>query len=262
MTRSHDGRLARVIRQRLPSATLFASVLVVWELAVHILKVPSYLLPAPSVVFLRIVSDWPSLSQNVWVTLEAAISGFVIGTLVAVLAAFSFLYSKTVEQAVFPWAVVIKTIPIIAIAPLLTIWLGFGMAPKIAVAAIGCIFPTLVNMNRGLGAVDQRVIDYLRVLRASPRQLLIHARIYNALPYLFSAMKITVGMAMVGAIVAEFTGANFGIGTIIVNAGYRQDATLLFSAIFLSSIATLVLYYIVLAIEKVALFWPGATADH
>lgn len=250
------------IATRLPPLLLFVSVLLIWEITVRVANVPAYLMPAPSRIVARIYGDWSHLSDNVWVTLEAATLGFLIGTTTSIALAFVFLSSRTIEKAVFPWAIIIKTIPIIAIAPLLTIWLGFGIAPKIAVAAIASFFPTLVNVTRGLRSVDRRVLDYLAVLRASPRQLLIHARVFGALPYLFSAMKITVGLAMIGAIVAEFTGANLGIGTIIVNAGYRQDATLLFSAIFLSSAATLALYYIVLALEKVALFWPGASVDH
>ncbi len=250
------------VSSRLPAFVLFASVLVLWEGIVRLAEIPAYLLPAPGRIVLRIFTDWSSLSGNVWVTVQAATAGFLLGTSLAVFLAFVFLYSKTVENAVFPWAIIIKTIPIIAIAPLLTIWLGFGIAPKIAVAAIACFFPTLVNVTRGLRALDREIVDYLQILGSTPRQMLVHARVYNALPLLFAAMKITVGMAMIGAIVAEFTGANLGIGTIIVNAGYRQDATLLFAAIFLSSAATLALYYTVLALERVALFWPESRVDH
>lgn len=257
---SRSPTIAR-LRSILPPLALFLLVIVAWEAAVRLLEIPKFLLPAPSAIAARVVSDWRSLLENAGVTMQAACLGFLIGTAVAIAVAVSFLYSRTVERALFPWAIIIKTIPILAIAPLLTIWLGFGMAPKIAIAAIACFFPTLVNMTRGLRSVDKTTLDFLKVVRASPSQIFVHARIQASLPYLFAAMKITTGMAVIGAIIAEFTGANLGIGTIIMNAGYRQDATMLFSAIFVTSVATIALFYVVVVLEKFALYWPDANLE-
>jgi NitT/TauT family transport system permease protein len=201
------------------------------------------------------------MADNVGMTMLAASLGFVTGTVAACVAAVLFLYSRSLERAFFPWAIILKTIPVLAIAPLLTIWLGFGIAPKVAIAAIACFFPTLVNVTRGLRSLDASLLDFMQVIQAPPLQVFWHARLYAAAPYLFSAMKITVGMAVIGAIVAEFTGANVGIGTLIVNAGYQQDTAMLFSAITVTSLATIVLFYLVTALEKLMLFWPGARLD-
>ncbi|WP_180898937.1 ABC transporter permease [Martelella soudanensis] len=253
--------LAESAARLLPPVFLFLAVGVFWQTMVYVLEIPRYLLPAPTVIFARIIEDWRMLFDNGIVTAAAAASGFVIGTAVAVFTAVCFLYSRVLQQALFPWAIVIKTIPIIAIAPLLTIWLGFGIQPKIAVAAISCFFPTLVNVTRGLKSLDAPVLDFMKIIHASQAQVFWHARRNAALPYLFSAMKITVGMSMIGAIVAEFTGANLGIGTIIVNAGYRQDAVMLFSAIIVTSLVTIAMYYAVILLEKFALRWPGANVE-
>lgn len=245
----------------LPAVALALGALVAWELAVRLLHIPRFLLPAPSVVIARVVAERALMLDNVGMTMLAAALGFVIGTALAFASAVLFLYSRTVERAFLPWAVVLKTIPVLAIAPLLTIWLGFGIAPKVAIAAIACYFPTLVNVTRGLRSVDRSVLDFMQVIQAPPLQVFWHARLYAAAPYLFSAMKITVGMAVIGAIVAEFTGANVGIGTLIVNAGYQQDTALLFSAIAVTSLATLALFYAVTAAERLLLRWPGARED-
>lgn len=247
--------------QLAPSLGLFVAVAVIWELGVRVFSVPSYLLPAPSVIAVRMVATWPVLLENLYATMLAAVLGFIVGTAFAVALAILFLYSRTAERALFPWAITLKTIPILAIAPLLTIWLGVGLAPKVAIAALISFFPTLVNTIKGLRTVDRQALEFLGVVGASRGQVFRHARLYAALPYTFAAAKISSSMAVIGAIVAEFTGANAGIGTLIVTAGYQMDATMLFAAIVASSIATIVLFYIVVFFERLCLFWPEARID-
>lgn len=244
-----------------PALAIFLAVGVAWELAVKVFSIPGYLLPAPSAIAVKMFEARAMLLENLVSTMTAAILGFVIGTTVAVLLAVLFLYSRTAERALFPWAITLKAIPILAIAPLLTIWLGFGLAPKVAIAAIACFFPTLVNAVKGFRTVDRQSLEFLAVVGATRGQTFRHARIYAAMPYIFAAAKISSSTAVIGAIVAEFTGANLGIGTVIVTAGYQQDAAMLFSAIVISSIATIVMFYLVVAAERLCLFWPEASMD-
>jgi len=255
------GRVLAWMWENLPAIALFLAVLAVWEAAVHLFAIPPFLLPAPSVIGARIVEDRALLWENLSVTMIAAVSGFALGIAIACAMAVIFLYSRIVERALFPWAIIIKTIPILAIAPLLTIWLGFGIAPKIAIAAIASFFPILVNTVRGLNAVDRQALELMRLLGASRWQTLMHIRVFASLPYTFAALKISSGIAVIGAIVAEFTGANLGIGTMIVTAGYRQDAAMLFSAIFVSCVATIALFYLVVVAERLLLYWPDAKAE-
>lgn len=248
-------------RTHAPAIALFFLVVVIWEAAVILLEVPRFLLPAPTVIAARIVEDRAMLWENLEVTMIAALAGFALGIAVAWALSVVFLYSRILERALFPWAIIIKTIPILAIAPLLTIWLGFGIAPKIAIAAIASFFPILVNTVRGLNAVDRQALELMRLLGASRWETIVHIRLFTSLPYTFAALKISSGIAVIGAIVAEFTGANLGIGTIIVTAGYRQDAAMLFSAIFVSCIATIALFYVVVLAERLLLYWPDAKTE-
>ncbi|ROT97825.1 ABC transporter permease [Histidinibacterium lentulum] len=244
-----------------PALALFLAVALAWEFGVRLFDVPAFLLPPPTAILAEMAGSSELLLRNLGATMLAAVLGFLIGTGFAVLLAIVFLYSRAAERALFPWAITIKTIPVIAIAPLLTIWLGYGLAPKVAIAAIICFFPTLVNAVKGLRTVDAQALEFMQVLGASRAQTFRHARLYAALPYVFAAAKISSSMAVIGAIVAEFTGANTGIGTLIVTAGYQMDATMLFAAIITSSLATIALFYLVTLAEKACLFWPEARID-
>jgi NitT/TauT family transport system permease protein len=244
-----------------PALGLFVAVGLIWEWAVRHFDVPQFLLPAPSVIAARMVAMQDLLWENLQSTMIAAVLGFLLGTSVAVLLAVLFLYSRTAERALFPWAITIKTIPILAIAPLLTIWLGYGLAPKVTIAALICFFPTLVNTVKGLRTVDRQSLEFLQVVGASRAQTFLHARVFAAMPYTFAAAKISASAAVIGAIVAEFTGANVGIGTLIVTAGYQMDAAMLFAAIIASSLATIALFYAVVLLERLCLFWPEARMD-
>jgi NitT/TauT family transport system permease protein len=258
------SRFARALRKLAdvgPALGLFLVVGLIWEWAVRYFAVPKFLLPAPSVIAARMVQMQDLLLQNLQSTMIAAVLGFLLGTSIAVLLAILFLYSRTAERALFPWAITIKTIPILAIAPLLTIWLGYGLAPKVVIAALICFFPTLVNTVRGLRTVDRQSLEFLQVIGASRAQTFRHARIFAAMPYTFAAAKISASAAVIGAIVAEFTGANVGIGTLIVTAGYQMDAAMLFAAIIASSVATIALFYAVVLVERLCLFWPEARMD-
>jgi NitT/TauT family transport system permease protein len=244
-----------------PAFALFLAVGVIWEIWVRAADVPRFLLPAPSVILAEMVAERALLWENLVMTMSAALMGFLLGTGIAILLAVAFLYSRTVERALFPWAITIKTIPVLAIAPLLTIWLGFGLAPKVAIAALICFFPTLVNTVKGLRTVDRNTLEFFEIIGASKAQTFWNARIFAAMPYTFQAAKIGVSASVIGAIVAEFTGANKGIGTLIVTAGYQMDATMLFAAIICSSLATIVLFYAVVLLERFCLFWPEAKMD-
>ncbi|MEC7764333.1 MAG: ABC transporter permease [Pseudomonadota bacterium] len=255
------NKLATILPKVLPPLIVFVAVAVLWQISVSVFAIPAFLLPAPTAIMGEIVDRWPLLMENLQATLIAAVAGFAVGTAVAILLSVLFIYSRTAERALFPWAIIIKTIPVIAIAPLLTIWLGYGLAPKVAISALICFFPTLVNTVKGLRSVSPQQLEFMKILSATQAQTFMQARLYAALPFIFAAAKISISMAVVGAIVAEFTGANTGIGTLIVTAGYQMDATMLFAAIFMSALATVILYYLVIIVESLCLYWPEARID-
>lgn len=240
----------------LPAFLLFFMTFIIWEFVVIWFNIPNFVLPKPTIIISRIIIEKSMLFSNLKVTVIAATGGFLIGSIVAFMLAVSFLYSKTIEQSVYPWAIIIKGIPIVAIAPLLTIWLGYGIAPKITIAAIISFFPLLVNASLGLQSIEYQAMDLLQLLGATKWEIFLKLRLPNSLPYLFSSFKISITMAIVGAIVAEFTGSEEGIGNVIIQASYRLDAVLLFAAIFVSSLTSICMFYFIVLLEKICIYWP------
>ena len=187
-----------VRRYVLPAAGILA-LLLAWEAYTRAFKVPDYLVPAPSLIARTLVEEWPTIRRNVGRTLVEAVGGFVLGNGFAVLLAIWFVHSPGVQRVLYPVAVAIRTVPIIAIAPILVLLLGNGYAPKVVIAALISFFPTLVNMVRGLQAVEPSALELMRVLSANRRQIFFKLRLPSSLPFLFSALKIATASCVIGA---------------------------------------------------------------
>lgn len=254
-------RLRQSLRDWLPALLLFAFTLALWQGAVIVFGVPLYVLPTPSAIGQVMWAKGPDLIRHVGWTMIEAVGGFLLGGVVAFSLAVGFVHLRLLERSMYPWAIIIETVPIIAIAPLLTIWFGFGFTPKIMIAAIVCFFPTLVNTTRGLRAVSPQALELMRILSASPWQIFTRLRLPSALPYLFAALKVTSTLSVIGAIVGEFTGADRGIGYVVVSAGYRMDTRLLFAGIAYSSAAGVLFFAVISLIERALLYWPGARVE-
>ncbi len=149
----------------------------------------------------------------------------------------------------------INTIPVVAKAPILVLLLGNGMEPKIAIAALICFFPTLVNMVRGLQDVNPQALELMRVLSASQSEVFLKLRVHNSLPYLFSALKIAASTSVIGAIVGEWIGSTKGIGALIIQATYNFDSALLYSAVIMSSLLAGSFFLLITVIEKLVIKW-------
>ncbi|HZX20694.1 MAG TPA: ABC transporter permease [archaeon] len=173
--------------------------------------------------------------------------GFLAGVL--------FAHSSKLEQGFYPYAIALKTTPIIAIAPLLILWLGSGIESKIASSAIICFFPILVNTVNGLKSADEETLNLLKSYSASKWQIFTKIRLPLAAPYIFSALKISTGLAVVGAIVGEFVGSNQGIGYLILVSSYHLETAKMFAAIFLSAFIGITFFYLITWIEKKVVFW-------
>ncbi|WP_424988074.1 ABC transporter permease [Microbulbifer sp. S227A] len=235
-----------------------SSILVLWQAICVVFAVPEYLVPTPVAVFKAMGKDWALLLDNAVPTITEAFFGFIIGNTIAILVAIAFVYNKVIEEMYYPVAILIKTIPIVAIAPVLKLILGNGIEPKIAVAALICFFPTLVNAVRGFRAVSPNLLELMHVLSASKTEVFRYVRIYGALPYVFSALKISVTMCVLGAIVGEWIGANKGIGYILIQSMFDFDAPRLFATILTASVIAITGFAIVSAVEKAIITWdPG-----
>ena len=203
---------------------------------------------------------WTVLWQNLVPTAIEALGGFLIGNLAAILIATVFIHSKAIQEAFFPIAVMINTIPVVAKAPILVLLLGNGMEPKIIIAALICFFPTLVNMVRGLESVNPQSMELMRVLSASRTEVYFKLRLYNSLPYLFSALKIAASTSVIGAVVGEWIGSTRGIGALIIQATYSFDSALLYSAVIMSSLFSGAFFLAITMIEKMVVKWQPPAA--
>ncbi len=254
-------RVNLAIREWLPALTVFLAILVTWQLVDMLFDVPHYILPSPQDIVLEIGERYQDLlRQLAWTMLEAFL-GFLLGSSLAFLTAVIFVHVRVIERSMYPWAIVMQTVPIVAIAPLLTIWLGFGLTPKVAISAIICFFPMLVNSIRGLRSVSPQAMELMHILSASEYDIFFRLRLPSSLPYVFAGLKVASTLAVIGAIVAEFTGADRGIGYVVVAASYRIDTRLMFAGIAFSSAAGILFFYIISGIEKLVLHWPGARIE-
>ena len=241
------------LRRRIMPVLGVASVLLLWAALVYWLKVPPFIAPSPQMVAVTLWEKSGLLWTNLLPTMIESIAGFLLGNLAAVVIATVFVHKKTLEEAFFPVVVVINTIPVVAKAPILVLLLGNGMEPKIAIAALICFFPTLVNMVRGLESVNPQAMELMRVLSASKREVFFKLRLTHSLPYLFSALKIAASTAVIGAIVGEWIGSTLGIGALIIQATYAFDSALLYATVIVGSCFSMSFFLLISLIERLVL---------
>ncbi len=232
--------------------------LAAWSMAVWWLQIPSYLVPSPLDVAETLWRDAGTLLANLIPTAIESLAGFLLGNLMSVLLAIAFVQRRTLQDAFFPIVVVINTIPIVAIAPILVLLLGNDMKPKIAIAALICFFPTLVNMVRGLSSVNPRSVELMRVLAASDREVFLKLRLPNSLPYLFASLRIATSTAVIGAIVGEWIGSTAGLGALIIQATYNFDTPLLYASVVLASAFSVTFFAAVGWLERRIVTWDAA----
>jgi NitT/TauT family transport system permease protein len=253
---AQPGRGRRRRRALLPIG-VGAGVIVVWQLACWLLRIPTYVIPSPREVWGSLTTSWSMLLANTWPTAMESLLGFLVGNGVAIGLAVLFVHWKSAERALMPVAVFVRTIPIVAVAPVLVIMLGTGYPPKIAIAALISFFPTLVNMVRGLEAVDRQSLELLRVLSASRREVFWKVRTFASLPYLFSSLKISATSSVIGAIVAEWIGSQVGLGYLIIQATYNFNTPLLYATMAVASIMAVVFFALIGLVERLIVTWEA-----
>jgi len=247
-------RRQRWRKRLLPVAAVVALVIIWWQAVVQF-DIKPFIAPSPIAVAHVLVQRFDILAANLVPTAIEAVLGFLLGNLTAILIATVFVHGRLMEEAFFPIAVMVNTIPVVAKAPILVLLLGNGMEPKIAIAAIVCFFPTLVNMTRGLRDVNPQALELMRVLSASRTEVFFKLRVQNSLPYLFSALKIAASTAVIGAIVGEWIGSNSGIGALIIQATYAFDSPFLYATIVVGSTFSALFFAVISVIERRMIRW-------
>jgi NitT/TauT family transport system permease protein len=246
-----DNRWRRAL---FPTAFLVA-IVVLWEIVSRATDVPAYILPAPSAIGERLVRSWDILWHHSVVTLTEIGIGFAVGVVLGLALAIPISYSAVVRNTLYPLIVASQAVPKIAIAPLLVLWLGFDMMPKIVVTALMVFFPVTVTAAEGLTSVDRNLLDLLRSVNASQAQIFFRIRFPHALPHIFSGLQIGITLAVVGAVVGEWVGADSGLGYLLVYANTLLDSTLLFASLFLLIVIGVVLFVLVGIVQRIVLPW-------
>jgi NitT/TauT family transport system permease protein len=227
-----------------------ASLLLAWQFLLPALGVPAYIVPTPTAILSIFGKNGALLLSNLWPTMVEALAGFVIGNLAAVALAIVFVHSRFLQAAYFPVVLFFNTIPVLALAPIIILIFGLGMTPKIVIAAVICFFPTLVNMIRGLNSASANEHELFRVLSATRWEVLWRLRFPRALPMLFSSLRIASATAVIGAIVGEWIGSDKGLGALIIQATFNYQSDRLYAAIALSSGLSILLFLVVVALER------------
>lgn len=243
------------------AAIILLLALLSWELGVQLSHTPVYLLPAPSRIWITFWLDPLYYLHALLVTLGEAVGGLCLGLLAGIGVAVWVTLQPRLESGVMTLALLIKSMPLAAIAPLLTIWLGFGVLPKMIITALLTFFPVLVNTLVGLQSADTEMLDLMRVHRATAWQTLYHLRAWLALPYLFAALRVAAPLSLMGAVIAEWTGAGNGLGRVMWLAYSNLNLPPLFAAIFVVSIVSIFIYLLMVWFEHRAMPWRSPSVE-
>jgi len=242
-----------------PPLQFLVLVVIAWEVVAWALTIPDWLLPPPHRIVRRF-TEARNLGLHTRITLVEALAGFGLSALIGPIVAAGIANIKFLERGVFPYIVLANAVPIVAVAPLLTVWLGYGLAPKVAVAMIITFFPIVTNTARGLASADYRMIRMMHCLNASAFEIFRKIQVPTALPYIFAGFKISLSLSLIGAVVGEFYGGgDKGLGYLITVTAAQFDTPLLFVAVAILAVSGVGFFQITAFFERRLIYW--ATQD-
>ena len=254
------------MRRWLPPIVIVAVLLGLWQVAASLdviasaLNIEPFLVPSPSEIAQSLWADRSLLLDNGWVTLQEVLAGFALSVAAGVAFAVILHLSPTLRRAFYPLLVASQTVPIVVVAPILVVWLGFGIGPKLAIIALICFFPITVNTLDGLRSVDPDLTKMMRTLDASRWQTFRRVEAPTALPYFFSGAKIAVAVAVIGAVFGEWAGSSSGLGHLIQQASAQLQTARTFAAVVVLSALAIALFGLLAVIERRVAWWgPGST---
>ena len=248
---------AEIVAAVVPPLVTGVVVLAGWEGACRVFAIPPYLFPAPSAIAATFIADGPALLRALLSTMEVTLAAFALAVVIGVLTAFLFVQSRAIERSLFPYAVMLQVTPIVAIAPLIIILVKNTQAALILCATLVAVFPIISNTTLGLRTIDPGLRDIFALNKASGWQTLVRLRIPSALPYFFAGLRISSGLALIGAIVAEFVagtgGRSAGLAYEILQSGFELDIPRMFAALFLITVDGVALYLVMAGLSAWAL---------
>jgi NitT/TauT family transport system permease protein len=231
-----------------------------WEAAVRVFAIPAYMLPLPSDIAYALIAGIRSgtYTYHLGVTLVETLLGFVLGTALAFVLGSCIALSRRTEYFIYPSILMFQALPKVALAPLIVIWFGLGISSKVVNAALISFFPLMINTIAGLRSVDGDRVDLMRAMAASDLQIFVMLRLPNALPYIMAGLEVAMVFSLIGAIVAEFIGAQAGLGMLIQSMNFSADTAGIFAVLILLAIMGLVLNQALVLVRRRLLFWSPA----
>jgi NitT/TauT family transport system permease protein len=242
-------------RDHLIAAASFAVALVAWEWAARAGWIADYVVPAPSAIAAQIIDMHRLLLFHTYITALEILLGFLLAVVGGIAIAMAMVYLRVVERVMYPWIVVSQVVPKVAVGPLLLMWLGFGLFPKVLIAFLVAFFPVLVGAMVGFRSVEQEPLFLLRSMGANRWRIFWNVQVPTALPNIFAGMKVAITLAVVGAIVGEFIGANVGLGYLLMFANGAINTKLLFAALVMISLLAMIAYWAVALLERLLIPW-------
>ena len=256
-TKGRKGGLrSRLLTFAAPIAIVI--LLVVWQVVCMLELVPSYMLPSPVEVVQALIEDWDLLMEHAATSLAESMIGLALGVAIGFVAAVLMERFEVLYRAFYPLVVLTQTIPSVAIAPLLVLWFGYGMMPKVVLVVISTFFPIIVGLLGGFDSVDPDEIDLMRSMGASWGQIMWHCKLPAALPQFFSGLKISAAYAIVGAVIAEWLGGFSGLGVYMTRVRKAYSFDKMFAVILIISVLSLILMWLVELAARLSMPWERA----
>jgi ABC-type nitrate/sulfonate/bicarbonate transport system permease component len=251
----------RSVRLYAPPLVLILSLLVIWQLGTSVMEIPKWLLPSPVQILEAGIEARGLLGPHTWQTLKETWLGLSLALAVGLGLALVVDSSSLLRRTIYPLLVTSQTVPILALAPLLIIWFGYGIVPKVIVVALVCFFPIVVSTADGLRVADPDLIALLRAMGASGRQIFLKVRVPGALPSFFSGLKIAITYSVVGAVIGEWVGASQGLGIFMIRSSKNFLTDRVFAAIAVTSLVSIVMFGVVMLLERSLLPWYFARRE-
>jgi NitT/TauT family transport system permease protein len=230
-------------------------VLCIWQAVVAIFGLKPYFIPSPTLIARTFWDNAREIGDNTVPTVLQAVTGFAIGNALAVILSIWFVHVRPARRALYPLAIILQSIPLVALAPVAIVTLGTGFSTKVVMTAIISFFPTLVNMMRGLDSIDPSLVELFKSVHATRADVLWKLRWPSALPYLFSGLRITASASVVGAIIVEWIGSDTGLGYMVINSTYQFNTPLLWASLVASSVLVLAAFGVVALAERLLIPW-------
>ncbi len=250
------------IRISLPPLVFFVFLVGMWELVSYITRVPEYILPAPSLIGRSLFANVSLLADHTATTLTAVAGGLALAISTAILLSLAMDRWKPLKQALYPILVVSQAVPIFALAPLMMIWFGVGLLPKVLIVALVCFFPLAVNLVEGLNQVDPEAIELMKIMQADSLMIMKSVQLPTAMPYFFSGLKIAATYSVLGAIIGEWLGARAGLGIYMLRSMNSFRTGDVFASIVVVVLLSLMLFKIVEAFGWLAMPWKKKISDY